>query len=261
MSTPEGASGVSGASGAARASGASDASIAGDSPAGADRPPGIIRRLLRMELRIYESLGRFIIRRPSIAAGATGFRYHGPVLTVLIIFIVLSAVEIPIIDLIVHRWTPVRIAFLAVGVWGLTWMLGLLCAYLTRPHTVGPEGILVREGLELDLLVSWDDFASLRERHVSEQSIDPAGTDKPGRVFEHDGERVCAVWVGGETNLEIGFERPTRLRLPGRSPKGGEHEVTVLRFWADDPRAVLECVQDQLDAGSPSAPSGDLGGS
>ena len=54
------------------------------------------------------------------ARGARGFSYHRPVLMVLWIFIGLSAFEIPIIDLIVHRWPPVRIAMLVLGIWGVT---------------------------------------------------------------------------------------------------------------------------------------------
>lgn len=211
-----------------------------------ERLSDLVLRALRMELRIYESLWRAIVRRPRIGMGEQGFRYHRPVLTVLIIFIVLSAVEIPIIDMIVHRWPPVRIGFLILGVWGLTWMFGLLCAYLTRPHTVGPRGIRVREGLELELHVSWEEFASIRIDRLAEESIDPTSTDKPGRVFLYEGERTCAVWVGGETNLAVSFERPVVLRLPGLLPKGGAHEVDGLRFWADDPEAVLAAVREQL---------------
>lgn len=73
-------------------------------------------RALVIELRIYASIGRAIARRPSVPVGGTAIGYHRPVLTVLIVFIVLSAVEIPIVDLIVHRWAGVRIAFLVLGI-------------------------------------------------------------------------------------------------------------------------------------------------
>ncbi len=194
-------------------------------------------RALVMELRVYESLGRFIAQKPKIAPEATGFRYHRPVLTILIIFIVLSAVEIPIIDMIVHRWLPVRIGFLILGFWGLTWMLGLLFAYLTRPHTVGPTGITVREGLELEVLVPWSDFESIGLVHTVAPTGDP--DNKPQRVFDEEGERICAIRIGNETNLEITFETPTVIKLPGLNPKGGSHQVTKLRFWADDPEALF----------------------
>ena len=67
------------------------------------------KRVLMLELRIYASIGRFVARRPAVPRGAAGFGYHRPVLTILIVFIVLSAVEIPIVDLVVHPWPVVRI--------------------------------------------------------------------------------------------------------------------------------------------------------
>lgn len=204
-------------------------------------------RAVRMELRIYESLWRAVARRPKIDAGAAGFAYHRPVLTILIIFMALSAVEIPIIDAVVHRWTPVRIAFLVLGIWGLTWMIGLLCAYFTRPHTVGDDGILLREGLEIEIPVGWEEFGAIRYAPLTQESIDPTSTDKPGRVFEYEGERVCAIWVGSETNLAVEFEAPVEIVLPGRHPKGGSHTVDALRFWADDHEALLAEVRRRLD--------------
>lgn len=202
-----------------------------------------LSRALRMELMVYESLWRAATRRPKIAAGATGFRYHRPLLTVLIVFIVLSAVEIPILDLLFRPWLPVRIVVLVLSIWGLMWMLGILCAFLTRPHTVGAHGIRVRAGMELDIPIRWDAVESLARRKTVP---DPASTEKPPRVFDEDDERVCAIRVGSETNLEIHFARPTDIHLPGPPPKGGVHRVTVLRFWADEPKAFLESARPFL---------------
>lgn len=192
-----------------------------------------------MELRVYTSIGRAITRRPAIPRGARGFTYHRPVLTILMIFIVLSAVEIPIIDLIVHRWPAVRIGFLILGIWGLTWMVGLLCAFLMRPHTVGPDGIRVREGLETDIALAWDDVASVaRSRHVDEP--------KTPRVTDAGGTRVLSIRMQDETNVEIALERPTRVTLPGRAPRGGPHEVELVRLWADDVDGFMAAVRDHM---------------
>lgn len=217
-----------------------------DTPSGFDRIKNLAVRAVRVELRIYESLWRVIARRPKIPAGAHGFRYHRPVFTILIIFIALSAIEIPILDLLVHRWIPVRIGVLILGIWGLTWMIGLLCAYFSRPHTVGHDGIFVREGLEVEIAVPWAELDTVRWLPVTQESIDPTSTDKPGRVFTHDDTRVCAVWMGSETNIEIIFERSTVVRLPGLAPKGGTHEVDVLRFWVDEPTEFLAAVRSEL---------------
>ena len=159
--------------------------------------------------------------------------------TVLLIFIVLSAVELPIVDLIVHRWPAVRITFLILGIWGVTWMFGLLCAYLMRPHTVGPDGIRVRQGFETDLALGWDDIASVaRVKRVDEP--------KSPRFEETDASRTLVFRMQDETDIEIELERPTVVRLPGVGPKGGEQVITGVRIWVDDPGAFMDEVRKHL---------------
>ncbi|MFF2368941.1 hypothetical protein [Agromyces sp. NPDC058110] len=199
----------------------------------------MLRRALDVELRIYASIGRFVARRPAVPRGAFGFSYHRPVFTVLMIFIVLSAVEIPIIDLVVHRWPVVRIAMLVLGLWGVTWMFGLLCAYLMRPITVGPDGIRVRQGLELDVHLTWDDIASVARRKQVDEPKSP-------RIVEADGARTLALRMQDETDLVIALERPTVVRLPGHAPKGGDQEITAVRLWVDDPKGFLDEVRRYL---------------
>ncbi|WP_127791871.1 hypothetical protein [Agromyces sp. LHK192] len=199
----------------------------------------VAARALRMELRIYESIGRAIARRPAIEPGGSGFSYHRPVLTILIIFIALSALEIPILDLIVHRWPVVRIVVLIIGIWGLTWMIGLLCAYFMRPHVVGPAGVRIRDGLEIDLAFDWDDIASVERI----RRVDPPKTP---RLTEHEGLRELSLRIQDETSIEIRLERPTAVGLPGRPPKGGIHEVEVIRLWTDDPAGFLDAVRTHM---------------
>ncbi|MBT2475992.1 hypothetical protein J7E68_15780 [Microbacterium sp. ISL-103] len=199
------------------------------------RALNFLHRAWIAELRVYSSIARAIARRPAVAEGATGIGYHRPVLTVLFIFIGLSAVEIPILDLIVHQWPTVRITLLILGIWGVTWMLGLLCAMLMRPHTVGPDGVRVRSGLELDVPVRWADIASVAiDRRVDEPKLPRVtGTEYTERMQD-------------ETNIEIELERPVEIRLPGLAPKGGVHRVDRIRLWADDPRAFLDAARPFL---------------
>ena len=198
-----------------------------------------LKRALLLELRIYQNIGRFIARRPAIPRGAAGFGYHRPVLTILMIFIILSAVEIPIVDLIVQRWPAVRIGFLILGIWGVTWMFGFLCAYLMRPHTVGPEGIRVRQGLELDIPLSWDDIASVAQVKRIDEPKSP-------RFEEADDARWLMLRMLNETDIEIELERPTVVVLPGTGPRGGAQTITGVRIWADDPRAFMDEVRKHL---------------
>ncbi|OAN33025.1 hypothetical protein [Microbacterium sp. H83] len=62
------------------------------------RVASFLRRALLAEIRVYTSIARAIARRPAVPAGGTGVGYHRPILTILFVFIGLSAVEIPILD-------------------------------------------------------------------------------------------------------------------------------------------------------------------
>lgn len=204
-------------------------------PTAVARALDFLHRAWGAELRVYSSIARAVTRRPAIPKGATGIGYHRPVLTILFIFIGLSVVEIPIIDLIVHRWPAVRIALLIIGIWGVTWMLGLLCAMIVRPHTVGPEGVRVRGGLELDVPISWTDIASVA---ISRRVNEPKQPRVSGAEY--------AERMQDETNIEIELERLVAIRLPGLAPKGGTHHVDRIRLWADEPREFLDAARPYL---------------
>lgn len=207
------------------------------SPTPIARILNFLHRAWIAELRVYSSIARAVARRPAVPKGGTGIGYHRPVLTVLFIFIGLSAVEIPILDLIVHQWPAVRITLLVLGIWGVTWMVGLLCAMLMRPHSVGPDGVRVRSGLELDVPIGWADIASVAiNRRVDEPK-------QPRVIGSEYAERMQ-----DETNIEIELERPVAIRLPGLAPKGGVHPVDRIRLWADEPRAFLDAARPFLTA-------------
>ena len=188
----------------------------------------VARRAWTMEIGVWQSLYRFLFRRPRVPHGAVGFSYHRQVWTILMVFIGLSAVEIPIIDLIVHRWPVVRIAFLALGIWGLTWMIGLALGFVTRPHSVGPAGIRVRNGAETDLPLNWEDVESVG---LARQTDDAKA---PRITVDDEGRRTLWMRMQNETNIEVALERPVSLRLPS-----GSETVDAVRFWVDEPKEFL----------------------
>ncbi|MCW3494627.1 hypothetical protein [Microbacterium sp. SSM24] len=198
-----------------------------------ERVVWIARAAWRAEIGIWRSLGRWLFRRPRVPRGASGFTYHSPVLTILVIFIVLSAIEIPIVDLIVHRWPWVRIPLLALGIWGVTWMIGLLLSYLTRPHAVGPEGIRARLGADIDVDLPWDAVASVeKSRDVLEKA--PKVRDEP-----HG--RTLALRMQNETNVLVTLEKPVRTRV-GDS----EAELDAVRLWVDDLDGFMTAVRTHI---------------
>lgn len=202
-----------------------------------DAPGGRVTRVaklaLRAEIGVWQSLYRWIFRRPRVPAGATGFAYHSPVFTILMIFIVLSAVEIPIIDLIVHPWPWVRIPLLALGIWGLTWMIGLAAGFLTRPHAVGPAGIHARHGADIDVDLPWEAVASVeRSRDVAE---------KAPKLRDEAHGRTLSLRIANETNILIVLERPLTTRLSGR-----EVSFDAVRLWVDDVDGFLDAVRTHI---------------
>ena len=183
----------------------------------------LLRRAWAMEIHGYQSIYRFVFRRPRVPTGAVGFTYSAPILSILIVLTVVSAVELVVVDLIVHRWAPgIRVPLLILGAWGLVWLIGLLLGVLTRPHAVGPDGVRVRFAADVDIPVSWEDIYSVGRRRRTRKDGEPA------LIVDDDGSATLHVRVGDETNLEIVLERDLTVRDDPRSG-GGPSDRPVRR--------------------------------
>jgi len=188
----------------------------------------LLRRAAEMERVTWRSVclwlqGRHRARTP----GQTPYGYVGVIKPILIVFIVLSAVEIPIFDLIVTHmlpWRPARWIVLTLGIWGLTWMFGLLATMTVHPHLACTNGLRLRHGAAVDITVLWDDIESVRKAYRS------VATNKAVQ-FEQDGERrILNVGVGKQTSLDVRLRHP--MALPLRD--GMSDPVDEIRFYADD---------------------------
>ena len=200
---------------------------------GRGRVARIARAAWRAEVGVWQSIYRWLFRRPRVPAGASAFAYHSPVMTILVIFIVLSAVEIPIVDLIVHPWPWVRIPLLALGIWGVTWMVGLMLGYLTRPHAVGPDGIRARLGTDLDIDLPWEAVASVeRSRDV---------TEKAPKIRDEAHGRTLAIRMADETNILVTLEHPVVTHVSGEPA-----ELDAVRLWVDDPDGFMSAVRTHI---------------
>ena len=191
-----------------------------------------MRRAVMLEVWGYLSILRFFLRRRRVPAGAAAFSYHQLVMPLLVVFIVVSAIELVVVDVLVRRWPSVRIAMLVLGIWGLVWMFGMLFGFLTRPHAVGPDGIRVRSGAELDLALPWDRIESVaRHKRTNQDKQPPVTTDEHGR-------RVFHLRMQNETNIEIRLLEPVTVRRPH-----GPEAVTKVDLYADQPQAFQDEVR------------------
>lgn len=188
-----------------------------------------------MEAAGWASIGRVLTRRPPVPAGASGFRYDAPFRSTLVVFLSVSAVEVVAVDLITRSWPWVRFPLLVLGIWGVLFMLGMLLGYVTRPHTVGPAGIRVRNGGEVDLDLPWEVIHSVtpRRRRVPDAATFGLSGEPQTQTLHHV--------VEDRTDIEIALDRPVTLELP-------QGPVTVVRLHlaVDDPRGFADAVRHHI---------------
>jgi len=189
----------------------------------------MVRTVVAMEMAMWRSMYVWLRRKPlTTAPGDQVFSYLGVVKPILGIFIGLSAVEIPIFDLIIRHvvpWEPARWIALGLGVWGLLWMIGLFASLKINPHLVGAAGLRVRMGTNVDLTVPWADVDTVRKAYRSLPSSKSV-------QLEQDGERtVLNLATGSQTAVDVRLRRPIDFGLP----KGKPEPAHELRLYADDP--------------------------
>jgi hypothetical protein len=190
-----------------------------------------VRRALAAEAGGWISLGRWLARRPRVPRGAAPFAYDGPTRPFLIAFAVVSAVEVFVVDLIVQRWPVPRIILLVLGIWGVTFMLGMLASVRMNPHAVGPTGLLIRSGTAIRQSLSWSQVESVTARtQVLEK----------GKSIQVDGP-VLHLVVQSATTVTVTLREPVTVTLPT-----GDVEVTEIRFHADDPQALVAATRAHM---------------
>jgi len=188
----------------------------------------LLRRAWQLEIAGYLSLYRFVFRRPRVPPGARAFSYHGPVLPLLWVFIVVSAIELVVVDVLVRRWPSVRITLLVLGIWGLVYMFGLLLGFLTRPHAVGPDGLRLRSGAEIEVPLSWEQVETVaRRKQVSQDKQPQVSTDQSG-------DRTLHLHMQHETNVQVRLRRPVTVALPS-----GPQTVSRIELFVDQPQEFV----------------------
>jgi hypothetical protein len=189
----------------------------------------LIRFVLWYEWRMWLSLYRWVFRRPLVREeGAKPFGYARAQTPVIIAFIVVSAIEVPILDLVLP-WPVVRAIALILGVWGVVWMFGILAILRTHPHIVGPSGMRVRNGLSVDVPIPWELVAAIR---LHNRTLEPGRKD---RLDATDAGTVAIMPISNFTNIDVTFREPVVLPVP----KSNGEPLIGLRFYADDEKDLV----------------------
>ena len=97
----------------------------------------------------------------------------------------------------------------------------------------------MRAGLGIDLALDWDDITSVARDTRTDMPKSP-------KIVEADGSRTLILRINNETNVEIEFEHPTVLRLPGLWAAGGERTLAAVRIWVDEPQEFMDEVRKHI---------------
>lgn len=201
----------------------------------------LLWRVVRFEAGLWRSLFLLAVRRrDGVRAGVTGFGYHRGLASVWLPLVGVAAVEVPLVHLMVPH-PVVRLALLAIGVWGVTIMLGIWAAHVVRPYLVGADGIRLRHGLSRDLRLPWSAIASVDARTTTswrEHGIGAATTVQDGRL---------GYLVTGETRVVLRLAEP--MTVP--AGRGRTAEITEIHLGADEPEALLAALRVRVPAVRP----------
>lgn len=182
--------------------------------------------LVRLEIGIWRSLAHWTTRRvPGRGPEVQAFPYAREVTPILLAFIWGSMLEIVIVHLLLPWETP-RLIALAIGIWGLLWMAGLLASMRVFQHLVGPSCLRIRSGTTVDVQIPWD-------------IVERIGVQR-GRAPKEPEPGVACIDQMSQTRVTVHLRRPVSVK--GR-------EVREVRFNADDPQALVTAAR--ASAGAP----------
>jgi len=199
------------------------------------RAVSLVRWLVVLEIGIWRSLFLLLTRRvPGQGPGVQGFSYASAVAPIMGAFIFVSVLELVVVHLLLP-WETIRLVADVLSIWGLLWMIGFLASMRVFPHLLDHHGLRVRHGTTADILIPWEAIASVTARRGS------VLTGRTVQVERTDGGAVVDVAVLKQTRVAVVLHRPTTVELP----KGSE-EITGLRFYADDPRALVLRAREHL---------------
>jgi hypothetical protein len=203
-------------------------------------PIALLRFAIVYEMGMWRSLYRWLLRRPrTTEPGAEAFDYAGPVKPLLLAFIILSAVEIPIFDVVLQHTLPsARTAVLVLGIWGVLWMIGLLASLRVHPHVAEAAGLRVRNGFAAEFLVPWSAIGTAGARYRSLPS------SRAIQVEQDESGTILNVGVAKQTSVDLVLREPITVQVP----KGPTEPVREIRIYADDPAALVARAREHLAA-------------
>ncbi|MFF3940214.1 hypothetical protein [Streptomyces phaeofaciens] len=179
--------------------------------------------LARHELRLFESLLRWVARRPHGVGGGRAFGYARGQGAVMAGFGFVCAVETFTMSVLLRQWPAAHRVVLVLDLYTLFFVAGLYAAWTVRPHVLYDDVLRVRQAAHVDVRVPLDRIAAVRRE-----------------------TRTTHERAAGELNLPVGSRTTVTLELTGPVTQvtflGRRREITLIRLHADDARALAGAV-------------------
>ncbi|ARF55056.1 hypothetical protein [Streptomyces gilvosporeus] len=189
-----------------------------------------LRRLAAHEARWLTGLWWWVARRRiGVGAGERALPYAAGQAAMVYGLTFVCVVETVGLHVMLAGAPVARWVLLVVDVYTVLMMLGFQASAVTRPHVLGAEGLLLRDGAR-------------REIRLPLQRIASVGHDL--RFSEKREEGVLHMAVGGQTSVTVELAEPVvAVRLLGR-----QEVVRTVRFHADDARGAVAAVRAAVTA-------------
>ncbi|UKD52761.1 hypothetical protein L3Q65_33340 [Amycolatopsis sp. FU40] len=188
----------------------------------------------RQVLVLARALALVLRRQTDVPPDGVAIHYSRTIRPMFWVMLAVNPVDIVMVEVVVKS-APVRIALLVLEILGALWFLALVATLYKYPHSVGRDGLRVRYLSFFDQRIPLASIDSVRQTSRSLKARGSVSVPEDG---------VLAVGISQATNLSIALREPRLVDL-GRK---GTVEITQLDLWADDPRAAVAAIRDQLPA-------------
>ncbi|WP_438488241.1 hypothetical protein [Streptomyces sp. S186] len=194
-------------------------------------------RLVRHEGLWLASLVWWVARRRvGVPAGARALPYAGAQAAMLYGLAFVFVVETVGVSVLLRDEPGLHAVMLVVDVYTVLMVLGSQAAAVTRPHVVGADGVVLRDGARMAVRIPLERITSVRYDLRFGRSAREAGAADDG---------VLELAVGGQTSVTLELAEPiVAVRLLGR-----RETVRTVRFHADDARGAVRAVREAVREG------------
>jgi hypothetical protein len=191
-----------------------------------------MRRIMEFDKKGLASLLLWMRRRrDGVPEGAVAVSYAREQTSLMAIMTSVMVLELVGVEVLLQGagvgfgW---RAAVLVLDLYSVVFVLGVIAGCVTRPHVVAPDELRIRYGAFFDARIPRELVSSVHlKRNFNESGL---VTIKDGRL---------GVVVSSQTNVVVQLAEPVTVTRP----MGGREEVTSVRFFADDPAAVLAALK------------------